>query len=361
MQWAADVSFVKNDECCARDERNKKALYYDIVRKTMILCVDVKDQEESEEVPFTYITHGNNRNVYRGWSAVLNSWLIWKIHPMIYESNMKEAGIYHEGFAQHAVDLFWVGSFKMGVQEWCGSLQREAPVLSLELARICQSDPFDGNVVDELFRVFFATISFYLSLGVDGFQWGDLGSHNLGFFSKNHTVIALDFEHVVKCAREVPNRKKLNLHVKNLALLAGEKLPLAFAKALYAELVVNWWRELSDDVLMGPPELWLREGLHVVRLRLTPFLPDPVPAACSSGSSGRRPDGLTEGTAGRRQNTVQEQSKRPGSGSARLAHNKITETKKKERPAEGSTFVQRHKADGRQFKVIGMGLKAIAM
>ena len=74
---------------------------------------------------------------------------------------------------------------------------------------MCQSDPFDGYVVDELFRIFFATISFYLSLGVDGFQWGDLGPHNLGFFSKTHTVIALDFEHVVKTTRETPPRSKL--------------------------------------------------------------------------------------------------------------------------------------------------------
>jgi hypothetical protein len=107
---------------------------------------------------------------------------------------MKEVRIYHHGVDRHAVDL-WAGTLKMGVQEWQGSLQQEAPVLSLEVARMCQSDPFDGYVVDELFRIFFATISFYLSLGVDGHQWVDLCSHNRGFFRTTHTVIAL-----VQCA-----------------------------------------------------------------------------------------------------------------------------------------------------------------
>ena len=111
VEWPADVGYLRSDAKPAKNTAGKRAIYYKLV-----LRVQVRDQEE--EVAFTYINHGQWRNVYRGWSDVLGRWLIWKIHPDEFVSNTKEAQIYR------------VGTFQMGGHLGQGSLQADVAVLS---------------------------------------------------------------------------------------------------------------------------------------------------------------------------------------------------------------------------------------
>ena len=254
-----------------RTERAKKACYSGLKEKLDVLIHH--EFGRKEPIVMTWNCKGQNRDVYVGQSFFINK-IVIKIHSALYNSNGRELMLLEKGFAEFAVPVLYHGNLRHEEKEYSFVMEEYVPTVAALFRTLCLEKP-SGKTIREFCYIFMKTIQLWRDITTAGFNFLDLGPHNLGYVQADNEgdlkVLCIDWEHSVE--GRTP-RKTWNLMFKRLVTDAAASMATnpqwgSIGTHLVTMAKNDWWMKISDETLWGDDQRWLINGIYNLHWRMT--------------------------------------------------------------------------------------------